>query len=778
MQRGMVVEGDGNELLTDYVSRRGETMGMDMRRKLEAYGISRVADLVRYGDESRGGTKRTSEPRVGREEWGELCGRQVQVWERNRERAGTITGYENSIFEIRYADGQSGELSARDCLHALVPDKERLEWKWIRLPVELEELGASLGPPPQITKVTIARDQCWETENIWYPRSEGWVWEVLGTRGQEVCVRTWVRKKVTTRGVVVVGDEVKLESRSHGAATDVWLPVHDMFYDTNGQRLPCQRVLLGPDVNQKGITRVVIHKFQQGVVGPYESVLEIELLSQMQGYASATEGSNFTTDGSLRYETNPIFNAFVPEPYTIGRQIGMAPEATGALIARKDSSYASQGSEAAIRVIDGADVRCRNSYDIEILLLTMGCMIRREYELGSYHREQAYIRSDSMAAVNKGIGMDLAGVRREGYKRHGLLLRRIFHSRYGMDQMIEHVHGHPERRFRKGDRWQTLVGKEAGIYLADRAANTRLSQKDMETIAAETKEKVLTVTAKEVLIAISAIDLWCVVDKEGTPILECPSELVQRVRFRQYLQQRQEQGGHDYWTDYVESAPEVVFPIQHSTWKQAKDTKIVFNWYMRAEHKNRREDAVVCPWCGGDMQGDTERHVYTQCTHVIADNCRREMEQDLVDIVAAIPAENIRQRGIGEQLCQMLTAGEERHLLWKGIVRPRQVQDLNQTLQHFKEKGEEESSQETKGITKMIKEMLRRTGRLLQEIRGHTAHTGYLMPNPIKRRAALTSAQQIIRQIQKYPKIDRTKGWTLWRRQRESDAEGSQEQNQ
>jgi hypothetical protein len=222
--------------------------------------------------------------------------------------------------------------------------------------------------------------------------------------------------------MVEIGDEVRLFSKSHGAATDVWLPIGSMFYDEQTRELNRKRILLGPDVNARGVMRKVIHIFQQPVAVQDEGMMEVPLFQQMWDYADVTDGTSFTTDGSLHYEGNPIYNALIPQPYVIGRQLGTLPLSAGALIARKDDRHASMGSAAIFRVTEGEAVRCRNSYDIELLLLTMGCMLRREYELRSYHREKTQLRSDSMAAITKGVGMDLGGIRKEGYKRHGILL--------------------------------------------------------------------------------------------------------------------------------------------------------------------------------------------------------------------------------------------------------------------------------------------------------------------------------------------------------------------
>jgi hypothetical protein len=42
--------------------------------------------------------------------------------------------------------------------------------------------------------------------------------------------------------------------------------------------------------------------------------------------------------------------------------------------------------------------------------------------------------------------MDLSQVRKTGHTEHGLLLRRMYHSRFGDSSLLQHVKGHPERK--------------------------------------------------------------------------------------------------------------------------------------------------------------------------------------------------------------------------------------------------------------------------------------------------------------------------------------------
>ena len=757
---GVCIEDDERETLVDYATRRMGGMEMETRRLLEAHGISRISDVVRYGEEFTKGTKRTKEGTIRREDWHTLVGREVKVQVKDRWKMGRITNYTAPVFVVDYEGGEGAKGAPFECIEALLPLQEVHAWQWITLPKEIECLQGILGEVPYIDKVTLGRDQCWATENEWFPMSGGWIWEVLGIRNKEVCVRTWRGMLGVKSSIVEVGEEVRLSSKSHGAATDVWLPICSMFYDRHTREVDRRRILLGPDVNVRGVTRKVIHMFRQPVAVTGDGLMEVPLFQQMWEYAEVTDGTTFTSDGSLQYEGNPIYNALIPQPYVLGRQLGSSPKASGALIARKDENHASMGSAAIFRVIDGETIRCRNSYDIELLLLTMGCMIRREYELRSYHREKTQLRSDSMAAITKGIGMDLAGIRKEGYKRHGILLRRIFHSRYGEDQLIEHVHGHPERRFRRGDKWQQLVGREAGIYIANKAAKYGLTEAERELVERDLERPMLTVRAKEVLTAIGAIDLWSVTDKEGVPILENPLEIIQRARFRGYLTKRAQLGGQTYWTEYIDTAPAVVFPNQRQITKQVQDTKLIFNWYMRAEHKGRGEPEVPCPLCGTQMQGNTEKHLYRDCNHVMVDNERRMLVEDLWAMVEKIPSAATHQRGVGTALLRLLLDDDERHLLWKGIILPTHVAILEAAQKHEQSQQPGTTSrQEARGTTVLIQAMFKRAGEMLRNIRKNTAATGYLMTPMHRQEVRLNQDQRVVRAQRGQKRLTEATGW-------------------
>jgi hypothetical protein len=82
---------------------------------------------------------------------------------------------------------------------------------------------------------------------------------------------------------------------------------------------------------------------------------------------------------------------------------------------------------------------------------------------------------------------------------------------------------------------------------------------------------------------------------------------------------------------------------------------------------------------------------------------------------------------------------EDRHLLWKGIFRQDHVRRLEEAMTSDNTTIAET---EQRGTTMMIKQMMGRCGRMLREIRKHTATTGFLMKAPMKQKAATTQRQQ------------------------------------
>jgi hypothetical protein len=102
---------------------------------------------------------------------------------------------------------------------------------------------------------------------------------------------------------------------------------------------------------------------------------------------------------------------------------------------------------------------------------------------------------------------------------------------------------------------------------------------------------------------------------------------------------------------------------------------------MRAEHKQRGTADEKCQLCDQKIGEDTEKHLYIDCTHVAIDNCRREMVEDLRNIMESVSHDTPNQKNVISSLFNLLTESDDRHLLWKGIITPTQVQVINDALQ-------------------------------------------------------------------------------------------------
>ena len=231
------------------------------------------------------------------------------------------------------------------------------------------------------------------------------------------------------------------------------------------------RVILGPDISKYGIHRAVKAIHTQPQVSFFKSEMEIDILSTIHQYGAVFGHSDIFTDGSVVQETNPVINALIPSP-NIVRKLGKPPEVSGSLIARGDSPV-THGMEIAFRAEEGHLAGCKDSYDIEMVMLTLAVVVRDQLREDFTPRHKIF--SDCKSAILKATQMDLTSIRKFGHKEHGLLLRRLFHSRYTDVTLLQHVRGHPERRLPKGKRWQELLGEDAGIYLADCIADAKMS---------------------------------------------------------------------------------------------------------------------------------------------------------------------------------------------------------------------------------------------------------------------------------------------------------------
>lgn len=461
------------------------------------------------------------------------------------------------------------------------------------------------------------------------------------------------------------------------------------------------RVMLGPDVNKRGIVRDVMLIFTQPTIIRFKSEMQIPVLSSIHERLEAFRECSIFTDGSVVQESDPVINTFIPSP-AIARMIGVKPLVAGAMVARP-CGPATHGLSIAFRAVNGQAAGCGNSYDIEMVMLAFACLVRDQMRMEGL--PLFAIWSDCKSAVDKASQVDLARVRKSGHKDHGLLIRRMFYSRFKDSTLLQHVKGHPERGLPKGQRWQELSGKEAGIYLADRIADARMSE-DAQYIwenDGSIRTPMVTMDVAEILRLFASIDLWSIVDESGNPILDSPLTRVQARRFDGYLRKRDGAREEKIWTTYVPTAPAVVFPYERLYHRRAKVTKVVFNWYLRAEQIGGacysrdggsvmeehvgREDAgpddgmlpsvhppvgMACLLCGCDMLRDTERHLYTFCNHVDVKMIRSEAEEKVRGLVLGTLEGPIRSAA--SRLQAVLLDTENQHRTWKGIITPAQIQ--------------------------------------------------------------------------------------------------------
>ena len=137
--------------------------------------------------------------------------------------------------------------------------------RWAVLPPCLEFLYGKLPVrAPQVSSVVLARDQCWCSQNVRFPMSDGWVWEILGFSGSSMCIRLWGVDGGVMRRRLRVGGQVRLTSPSHGAATTVWVPQDELLGGVGWEvDRKMYRVMLGPDLNGYGVCREVLAIFSQ-----------------------------------------------------------------------------------------------------------------------------------------------------------------------------------------------------------------------------------------------------------------------------------------------------------------------------------------------------------------------------------------------------------------------------------------------------------------------------------------------------------------------------------
>jgi hypothetical protein len=252
----------------------------------------------------------------------------------------------------------------------------------------------------------------------------------------------------------------------------------------------------------------------------------------------------------------------------------------------------------------------------------------------------------------------------------------------------------------------------------------------------------VTVEATDILRLLGTIDLWSVVDAQGIPILDSPLNRVQTRRFERYLQHRDKTRDEKVWTSYITTAPAAVFGHERLYHRRAKITKVVFNWYLRAEHlvsgggmgedggeqtelfplqeehklsENRSAGNLQCVGrcllCGEDMQGDSERHLYSECTHEDIRAVRGEAEAEVQGIIAELPEGLVK--ATASRLQVLLLDTPTRHRVWKGIITPAQVRWISEGMDQMPDNDRNICGL----VSKVIKSCLRVVGIALLAIR-------------------------------------------------------------
>jgi hypothetical protein len=581
------VEPDGQSFmpLVSLCRQCGTPLSRSEMAVLEAYGLSAVGDIIMCAEVQMDVLLRRGRSRsrgAADIRWRSMEGMRVL----SSDGSYTVCRFVRPLFVVQWEGGRvdtvkQEQVDADVLAMAVPPVGSRV--RWVALPECLCFLYDKLPLlPPQVESITLTRDQCWASSQGRFPMRDGWVYELLGFEKESACVRLWRVDSGAAQRELRPGAQVRLITPSHGAATNRWVPMDELF-SGEGWENPgvLYRIILGPDVSIGGVLREVVVMFSQPPVIRFKSEMKIELLSAIHEQSDAYMGCSIFTDGSVIQEKNPVINAFIPSP-AIDRELGESPLVAGAMVARP-SGPVMHGLSLAFRVEDGRSAGCRNSYDIEMLMLTFACLVRDQ--LRTEGLQLATIWSDCKSAVDKAMQINLSRIRKDGHKEHGLLLRRMFHSRAGDASLLQHVRGHPERRLPKGHRWQELSGSDAGIFLADKIADAKMSE-DARYVwenDGSIRTPMVTVDAVDILRLFANIDLWAVVDVQGIPILDSPLARVQSRRFSRYLQHRDGSREEKVWTTYITTAPAAVFETERQYHRRAKVTKVVFNWYLRAE---------------------------------------------------------------------------------------------------------------------------------------------------------------------------------------------------
>ena len=111
---------------------------------------------------------------------------------------GTVHSYLFPWFRILYDDGDSEEISLKELQLLLIDEPStRQTLRWLSFhDTALQFLDDILPPlPPDLTSILVMRDQCFMSDNRHFPMDQGWIWELLGFKGELACIRTWRFKK-------------------------------------------------------------------------------------------------------------------------------------------------------------------------------------------------------------------------------------------------------------------------------------------------------------------------------------------------------------------------------------------------------------------------------------------------------------------------------------------------------------------------------------------------------------------------------------------------------
>jgi hypothetical protein len=199
---------------------------------LESYGLSAVGDIIMCAEVQldvtlrRGRSRSREEAAIHRRS---MEGMRVSTTRRTY----TVCRSVSSSFVVQWEGGRVETVSQEQVvgdIRAMAVPPLRARVRWVVLPECLCFLYTKLPPlPPQVESITLARDQCWASSHGRFPMSEGWVYELLGFSKELACVRLWRVDSGAAQREVRPGAQVRLMTPSHGAATNRWVPMVELF---------------------------------------------------------------------------------------------------------------------------------------------------------------------------------------------------------------------------------------------------------------------------------------------------------------------------------------------------------------------------------------------------------------------------------------------------------------------------------------------------------------------------------------------------------------------